>query len=55
MATESATNVRRLWIYDLWTNKHFTLKRDPLTREDLDHFVASYNPENRHQRTPTLR
>jgi hypothetical protein len=24
----------RLWIYDLRTNKHFTLKQHPLTRED---------------------
>jgi type I restriction enzyme M protein len=44
---------KTLWIYDLRTNKHFTLKRHPLTREDLDHFVECYNPENRHQRKPT--
>ena len=44
---------KTLWIYDLRTNKHFTLKRHPLTREDLDHFVECYNPENRHQREPT--
>ena len=39
--------------YDLRTNKHFTLKTDPLKREDLDEFVKCYNPENRYQRTPT--
>jgi type I restriction enzyme M protein len=44
---------KRLWIYDLRTNKHFTLKRQPLTREDLDDFVACYHPENRHEREPT--
>ncbi len=44
---------QRLWIYDLRTNKHFTLKRHPLTREDLDDFVACYHPENRHEREPT--
>jgi len=33
-----------LWIYDLRTNKHFTLKENPLKREDLDEFVACYNP-----------
>jgi len=44
---------QRLWIYDLRTNKHFTLKQHPLTREDLDHFVACYNPENRHEREAT--
>jgi type I restriction enzyme M protein len=42
-----------LWVYDLRTNKHFTLKTNPLKRSDLDEFVACYNPENRHQRTPT--
>ncbi len=41
---------KKLWIYDLRTNKHFTLKTDPLKREDLDEFVQCYNPENRYQR-----
>ncbi|PIX85494.1 MAG: DNA methyltransferase, partial [Nitrospirae bacterium CG_4_10_14_3_um_filter_53_41] len=44
---------RKLWIYDLRTNMHFTLKNDPLKREDLDEFVKCYNPEKRHQRKPT--
>ena len=44
---------RKLWIYDLRTNKHFTLKTDPLRREDLDEFVRLYNPANRHDRAPT--
>ena len=39
---------KTLWIYDLRTNKHFTLKTNPLQRADLDDFVASYNPQNRH-------
>ncbi|CAN5541505.1 class I SAM-dependent DNA methyltransferase [soil metagenome] len=39
-----------LWVYDLRTNKHFTLKTNPLKRSDLDEFVTLYNPENRHQR-----
>ena len=30
---------KKLWIYDLRTNKHFTLKTNPLRREDLDEFV----------------
>ncbi len=37
----------------LRTNEHFTLKQNPLTREDLDDFVACYHPDNRHQRTAT--
>lgn len=44
---------KKLWIYDLRTNMHFTLKTNPLKREDLDEFVKCYNPENRHDRQPT--
>ena len=44
---------KTLWIYDLRTNKHFTLKTNPLQRADLDEFVACYNPANRHQRKAT--
>jgi type I restriction enzyme M protein len=35
----------KLWIYDLRTNKHFTLKENPLKRSDLDDFVACYDPK----------
>ena len=41
---------KKFWIYDLRTNQHFTLKTDPLKREDLDEFVTCYNPQNRHTR-----
>jgi type I restriction enzyme M protein len=44
---------KQLWIYDLRTNIHFTLKTNPLTRTDLDEFVTLYNPKNRHTRKPT--
>lgn len=44
---------KELWIYDLRTNQHFTLKTNPLGRGHLDDFVASYNPANRHARTET--
>lgn len=46
---------KTLWIYDLRTNKHFTLKTNPLARADLDDFVACCNPENRHDRKETER
>jgi type I restriction enzyme M protein len=45
----------KLWIYDLRTNKHFTLKESQLKRSDLDDYVACYHAENRHQRTETER
>ena len=44
-----------LWIYDLRTNRRFTLKANPLTRADLDDFVACYHPDNRLQREETER
>jgi type I restriction enzyme M protein len=44
---------KKLWIYDLRTNIHFTLKTNPLKRADLDEFVESYNPTNRQDRNPT--
>ena len=45
----------KLWIYDLRTNKHFTLKENQLKRSDLDDFVACYRPKNRHKRKETER
>jgi len=42
-----------LWVYDLRTNKHFTLKESPLRRADLDEFVDCYKPGERHKRKPT--
>ena len=44
---------KKLWVYDLRTNMHFTLKTNPLKRSDLDDFVKCYNPKNRHRRKPT--
>ena len=44
---------RALWIYDLRTNVHITLKTNPLKRSDLEEFVACYRPENRHERAST--
>jgi len=46
---------QRLWIYDLRTNLHFTLKENTLTRSDLDDFVACYNPKNRTDRKESER
>ena len=38
------------WVYDLRTNKHFTLKQSPIRRRDFDEFVACYRPGQRHER-----
>jgi len=45
----------KLWIYDLRTNIHFTLKTNTLRYEDLEDFIKCYNQENRHERTETER
>ncbi len=45
----------KLWIYDLRTNKHFTLKTNPLSHTDLEDFIKCYNPENRHDRQESER
>lgn len=45
----------RLWIYDLRTNQHFTLKTNPLRYEDLKDFIRCYHPENRFDRMETER
>jgi type I restriction enzyme M protein len=44
-----------LWIYDLRTNMHFTLKENTLKRSDLDDFVACYRTKNRHDRRESER
>ena len=46
---------KELWIYDLRTNQHFTLKTNPLRRADLDDFVVSYKPGRRGEREESER
>ncbi|GAB1820036.1 type I restriction-modification system subunit M [Herbidospora sp. RD11066] len=46
----------KLWVYDLRTGQHFTLKQNPLRREHLDDFVKCYRPgESRESRIETER
>lgn len=47
---DGKNHTKGLWIYDLRTNKHFTLKTRQLKFEDLQDFISCYNPENRHVR-----
>lgn len=44
---------KQLWMFDLRTNKHFTLKTSPLTRADLNEFEDPYMVGKRHQRAVT--
>ncbi len=52
---DGRAKTRGVWIYDLRTNQHFTLKTKPLKVDDLRDFVACYHPENRHERQETER
>jgi len=42
-----------LWVYDLRTNQHFTLKQKPIQRSDFDEFVACFKPGRTHEREET--
>ena len=44
---------KHVWIYDLRTNKDFTLKTRRMTRADLDEFVSCYRPGQRNNRKAT--
>jgi len=46
---------KEVWIYDLRTNVHFTMKKSPMKFEDLKDFIYCYKPENRRQRKETER
>lgn len=43
----------KLWVYDLRTNMHFTLKQSPIQRKDFDDFVECYKPGKVHKRKET--
>jgi len=51
--TDGKPWTEKLWIYDLRTNQHFTLKEKQMKREDLDDFVKCYYVKNRLDRKPT--
>jgi type I restriction enzyme M protein len=49
-AADGTVHTKGVWIYDLRTNKHFTLKTRPLAAPDLADFIECYKPANRHER-----
>ncbi len=52
---DGRVHTKGVWIYDLRTNKHFTLKTRTLKIDDLQDFIACYNPDNRHERKESER
>jgi type I restriction enzyme M protein len=46
---------RELWVYDLRTNQHFTLKQNPLRAEHLRDFVEVFRAGKRHLREESER
>ena len=43
----------KLWVYDLRTNQHFTLKQKLTRHLDFDEFVECYKPGRMHERVET--
>ena len=52
---DSKPNSKALWIYDLRTNQHFTLKKNPLKASDLTDFIRCYSASSRSKRKETDR
>ena len=52
---DGKVHTKGVWIYDLRTNKHFTLKTRTLKRDDLQDFIDCYSPGNRHERKESER
>ncbi|RYF60235.1 MAG: SAM-dependent DNA methyltransferase [Comamonadaceae bacterium] len=52
---DGKVHTQGVWIYDLRTNKHFTLKTRPLATPDLREFIDYYMPANRHERVESDR
>ena len=46
---------KEVWIYDLRTNEHFTLKENPLRSDNLTEFIQAYCAENRSKRVESER
>lgn len=52
---DNKPNTKALWIYDFRTNKHFTLRKNPLAPTDLDDFTSCYSSANRNKRKESER
>ncbi len=46
---------KELWVYDLRTNKNFTLRHNPILSESLKDFIECYSPDDRRKRKESKR
>ena len=49
-ALSKAAATKELWVYDLRSDRNFSLRQNPLRPDDLADFVRCYNAEDRSQR-----
>jgi len=52
-AASSEPATTELWVYDLRTNQHFTLKARQMKRDDLEPFFQAYRPGEQREREET--
>jgi len=52
-AASKDAHTKRVWFYDLRTNKKFTLKQRPLTIKDLEEFISLYKRDDMESREAT--
>ncbi|MBW2981747.1 type I restriction-modification system subunit M [Candidatus Woesearchaeota archaeon] len=52
-AASDKPQTSKIWIYDLRTNMHFTLKEHQMKFDDLNEFIKCYNPDNINKRKET--
>jgi len=51
----SATpSTKELWVYDLRSNRNFSLRQNPITSDDLKDFLKCYRPDNIAKRRETV-
>ncbi|MBA4138528.1 MAG: DNA methyltransferase [Opitutus sp.] len=51
----TSPNTKHLWVYDLRTNRHFTLRHNPITTEALADFIQCFQADNRDLRRESER
>ncbi len=54
-AASDKPQTSKVWVYDIRTNMHFTLKENTLKFDDLKGFIKCYNADNRQQRKESER